>query len=562
MGENIFIDLSLVTVLAVGISYIMRLLKQPLIIGYIITGLIVSITWIVEASWEMTTLSQIGVTLLLFMVWLGMNPKIIKDVWKISLFTWIGQVVFTSIIWFAICRLLWFDGTTSAYISVAISFSSTIVIMKLLSDKGDLNTLYGKISMWFLIVQDIIAMLILMFISFWSSEWSIWSIIFQIAIKWIGLVVWAILIWIYILPKVTKQIAKSQEFLELFAIWRCLLLASVFHLAGFSIEIWALIAWITLSLSPYRFEISSKMKSLRDFFIVIFFVLFGTHMTLNNIGDYSISIAILSIFILIGNPVIVMIIMWALWYTKKTWFKAWLTVAQISEFSFILIILGANIWHLNKDILSLISIVWLITIAWSTYFILYSDKIYTFLEPYLSIFEKKGRKEKENKIEKNYDVVLFGYDIVSFEPINALEAIKKEFLIVDYNPETIKYLQERKINCMYGDAWNIELLDEIINENIQMIISASKDTQTNSIIIEKFKHINDSCIIIVTATTIQDAIKLYEKWATYVVIPHFVWWLHISNLIQNHEFNHNEFNEHKSIHLKRIKEIEWYKKNV
>jgi len=204
----------------------------------------------------------------------------------------------------------------------------------------------------------------------------------------------------------------------------------------------------------------------------------------------------------------------------------------------------------------------LITIAGSTYFILYSNKLYDFLSPYLWIFEKKWIKEAKERWEKSYEVILFWYDIVSFEPINALDNIKKEYLIIDYDPEIIKYLQERKINSMYGDASDVELLDEIVHDNVKMIISASKDREVNTILINKFKNINDNCIIIVTAHTIQDAIKLYEIWATYVIIPHFVWGLHISNLIEKHEFNLNDFSKHKDIHIKRIQEISSYKINM
>lgn len=552
MWEKIFIDISLVTVLAVVISYITRLLKQPLIIGYIITWLIVSLTWIIEPSAEMWTLSQIGIALLLFMVGLWMNPKVVKDVWKISLFTGVWQVIFTSLIWFIICWLLGFDPITSAYISVAIAFSSTIVIMKLLSDKGDLNTLYGKISLWFLIIQDVIAMLILMFISFGTWDGSLQEIVTKILVEWIWLITTTIIVWIYVLPKITKQIAKSQEFLELFAIGWCLILASIFHLVWFSIEVWALIAWVTLSMSPYRFEISSKMKPLRDFFIVIFFVLFGTHMTLDNIWLYTLPIIILSLFVLIWNPIIVMTIMWTLGYKKKTWFKAWLTVAQISEFSFILIILWANVWHLNQEILSLISIVWLITIAWSTYFILYADKIYNFISPYLSIFEKKKIKEKDEDKSSDYEIVLFGYNNSHFDPINAIKKLEKKYLIVDDNPEIIKELEEDYINCLYWDASDIELLDEIVNNNIKMVISSSYDIESNHIIIEKFKNISKNIIIIVTANTLDEAMDLYHKWATYVLVPHFIKWIHISELINNHELNIEKFIAHRENHIRKI----------
>lgn len=559
MGENIFIDISLVTILAVGVSYIMRLLKQPLIIGYIITWLIVSLTGIVHPSGEMATLSNIGVVILLFMVGLGLNPKIIKEVGKVSTITGVWQVIFTSAIWFWICWLLWFDAITSIFISIAITFSSTIVIMKLLSDKGDVDSLYGKISIGFLIIQDIIAMIILMVVTFSTAEWSIWNIIVQIITKGIWLVGAVVLVWVYIIPKIMKNIAKSQEFLELFALWRCLVLASVFHLAGFSIEIWALIAWITLSMSPFRFEISSKMKSLRDFFIVIFFVLFGTHMTLDSVGSYIIPIIILSLFILIWNPIIVMFLMGKLWYTKKNWFKAWLTVAQISEFSFILIILGANTGYLHGDILSLISIVWLITIAWSTYFILYSDKIYKRLEPYLWFFEKKGIKDFADKKYTGHEVILFGYDKISFETINTLDKLEKKYLIVDYNPDVTKYLQERDMECMYGDAWNIELLEEVIKPDTKMIISSSRELETNMLIIKETKNKNKDCIIITTGTTIEDAIKMYDAGATYVILPHFIWWLHISAIIEQSDFNIDLFHHHKRKHIKRIDEIKTYK---
>lgn len=560
MESNIFINLSIVVFIAVSISYIMNLLKQPLIIGYIITWVILSLSGIIGGGTEMKIFSEIGIAILLFMVWLNLNPNILKEVGKVSIFTGIWQVIFTTIIGIITCQILGFDIVTSLYIAIAISFSSTIVIMKLLSDKWDLSSLYGKISIGFLITQDIIAMLILMIISFSVTDGSIQKIVGEILIKWVWLVGGIILISTYILPKLMKKIAKSQELLELFAIWRCLLLASLFYLAGFSIEIWALIAWITLSTSPFKFEITSKTKSLRDFFIVIFFVLFGTHMTLDNIWIYIIPIIVLSIIILIGNPAIVMYIMWRLGYTKRVAFNAGLTVAQISEFSFIVVILWASIWHVSNEILSMISIIWLITISWSTYFILYSGKIYNFISPYLSIFERRNLRKVQNISTLNwYEVILFGYDPINFETINLLENKNKDFLIIEYNPETIKYLQERNINAIYADGWDIESLEEILSPRTKMIICSSRELQTNIVILKKAKSIEPKCIVINTANTIQEAIKLYEIWADYVIIPHLIGWLHISSLIQENEFDAEKFNNHKKNHIKKINEIKTYK---
>jgi len=269
---EIFLELSIIIGITVLIAGIMKLLKQPLIIGYIITGIIVGprILNIINSTETMSILSNIGIALLLFIVGLSLSPRIIKEVGKVSLITGVGQVIFTSSIGFLICRLLGFSMTTSLYVAVALTFSSTIIIMKLLSDKGDMGTLYGKISMGFLIVQDFIAIFILMMISSIPAGGNISSLILETIIKGMGLLIILVLMSLYILPRITKIIAKSQEFLLLFSMGWCLALASLFYYLNFSMEIGALLAGITLSLSPYRYEISSKMKPLRDFLLFYF----------------------------------------------------------------------------------------------------------------------------------------------------------------------------------------------------------------------------------------------------------------------------------------------------
>lgn len=378
---EIFVELSIIIGIAVLIAGIMRLLKQPLIIGYILTGIIVSPYFlnIVSSTETIVVFSQIGVALLLFIVGISLSPRVIKEVGKVSLVTGIGQIIFTSLIGFFISRLLGFSILVSLYIAIALTFSSTIIIMKLLSDKKDLDKLYGKISIGFLLVQDIFAIILLMIISSFSSRLKLSGISLQSFIIGAIFIGGFILISIYILPKLSTFFAKSQEFLFLFSIGWGMGLAALFHYIGFSMEIGALVAGITLSMSPYHYEISSKLRPLRDFFVILFFILLGSQMVFGNISQFIIPAVIFSLFILIGNPLIVMILMGMLGYKKKTGFQAGFTVAQISEFSLILIALGVTVGHLTNEILSLITIVGLITIAGSTYLILYSNKIYPHL---------------------------------------------------------------------------------------------------------------------------------------------------------------------------------------
>ena len=557
MAISIFIELSIVILIAVVVAGIMRLLRQPLVIGYILTGIIVSPYFlnIVTSTDAIATFAQIGIVLLLFMVGLNLNPRIIKDVGKVSLVTGVGQVIFTSVIGFLIGKLLGFSTIVSMYIAVALTFSSTIIIMKLLSDKGDLETLYGRIAMGFLIVQDLIVIVILMVISSIPAGIDFATLALETALKGIGLLILLFLISIYLFPRITQAIAKSQEFLLLFSIGWCFAIASLFYYLNFSIEAGALLAGITLSLSPYHYEIGSKMKPLRDFFIILFFILLGSQMVFTNISQYIIPILIFSAFILIGNPLIVIVLMGLLGYTKRNSFLAGLTVAQISEFSLILIAMGVKVGHLTNDILSLVTIIGLITIAGSTYLILYANKIYPYLSKYLGIFERKGKKVDEHRYQKDgiYDIILFGYDRIGYDILESFKKIKKKFLVIDYNPETITKLAKEGFDCKYGDADDSELLNELNFSKIKMVVSTVHNLDTNLLLINKIRESNKKAIITVVSHQIDEAIKLYDAGATYVLMPHFLGGHHVSTMIEEHGLNLNKFLKEKIAHIEHLR---------
>ncbi len=554
---EIFLELSIIIGITVLIAGIMRLLKQPLIIGYILTGIIVGprLLNIISSTETISIFSHIGIALLLFIVGLSLSPKVTKEVGKVSSITGVGQVIFTSLIGFFICRLLGFSPIASIYVAIALTFSSTIIIMKLLSDKDDIETLYGRIAIGFLIVQDIIAILILMIISSIPAGFDFTNLVFGTILKGFGLLVILFLVGIYILPKVTKIIAKSQEFLLLFSIGWCLALASLFYYLSFSMEIGALLAGITLSLSPYRYEISSKMTPLRDFFIVLFFILLGSQMGFADISLYIIPIIIFSAFILIGNPLIVMTLMGLLGYTKRNSFLAGLTVAQISEFSLILIALGVKVGHLSNEILSFVTAIGLITIAGSTYMIIYANKIYPYLSKYLGIFERKGKKVDEHRYHKDgiYDIILFGYNRIGYDLLESFKKIKKKFLIVDYNPETIMCLAKEGTDCRYGDASDSELLNELNLSKAKMVYSTIPDFETNLLLINKIRESNKKAIIIVVSHQIDEAIELYDKGASYVIMPHFLGGHHASTLIEKYGLNLSKFLKAKVAHIEHLR---------
>lgn len=550
-----FISLALIVSIVVALAYIMRLLGQPPIISYVLAGILASPYGLdlIGSHEDLELFSQMGVSFLLFMVGLSLSPAVAKEVGKVSLVTGAGQVIFTSLIGFGIAKLLGFDALPSLYIAVALTFSSTIIIMKLLSDKGDLETLYGRISVGFLIVQDLIAMLILIAVTSMAGGGTWQEILGITALKLLGLTALLAVAGLWIMPRLLKSVASSQELLLLFSIAWCLAMASFCQLMGLSMEIGALSAGITLSLSPYRFEVSSKLKPLRDFFIVLFFVLLGSQMTFENFQGQLAAIGIFSAFILLGNPLIVLILMGIMGYGRRTSFKAGLTVAQISEFSFILIALGIRVGHLTPDVLSLVTFVGLLTIAGSTYFILYADTLVRLLDKPLSFFERKHTKESPAASHgRQRDILLLGYERIGLNVLESLRKIDKSLAVVDYNPLTIQELTKRGVDCEYGDLLDADFLDELNFRSAKMIVSTLRSFDASTLIVRKVREVNKDAVVIVVSQQIDEALHLYELGASYVITPQFLSGYHTSLLIQEYGLDLEKFLAEKAKHLQHL----------
>lgn len=554
---EIFIELTFIITVAAVFAILARLLRQPLIVGYILAGIFSGPYFlnILQSEEFIELFSRIGITALLFIVGLHLSPKVIREVGKVSLITGVGQVVFTSVIGFFIALVLGIERIAAFYIAIALTFSSTIIILKLLSDKGDLNKLYGKISIGFLLIQDVIAIIILLLIPSFSntSDPDIIYTIGLLLLKGIGILLVLYFISGFIMPKASKFTAASGELLFLFSIAWGFGLASLFYILGFSVEIGALIAGVTLSMTPFAYEIGARLKPLRDFFIVLFFVLLGSQMVFDNVNILIFPAIILSLFVLIGNPVIVVILMNLLGYKRRTGFMAGLTVAQISEFSLILAALGFSIGHLSREILSLVTIVGLITIVGSTYFILYAEKIYPFVENILKLLElKKSGKKEAGVASEKHEIILFGYDRVGQDFVNVFHKLEKPFLVVDYNPNSIKKLQAANILNRYGDAQDIEFLQDLGLHQIKLAVSTIPDLKTNILLTRGIREENKHAIVIVISHNVVETEELYKEGATYVIMPHYLGARYASNMIARLGLDAHAFKEEREKHLEYL----------
>ncbi|MDO8444172.1 MAG: cation:proton antiporter [bacterium] len=548
---DIFVGISLTIVIAAVIASILQKLKQPLIIGHIITGLIVGPYLFANLQFKeiVDSLSQFGIALLLFIIGLNLSLKVIKEVGRVALTAGLGQIVITSIAGYWLARLLGFDTTTASYLGLALTFSSTIIIMKLLSDKKDLSKFYSKISIGLLLVQDLFVSVLLIGISAFNGGTTNWATILFTLLKGIFIFDLIALFTIYILPRLSASFAKSQEFLFLFSIAWGLGLATLFHSLGFSMEIGALVAGVTLSTSPYHFEISSKLRPLRDFFIILFFVLLGSRITLAGVSTFLRPALILSAFVIIIKPVIVALLTAFAGFKKKINFEVGVNFSQVSEFSLVLIIAGVSAKQISGDAVTLITLVSLITIAISSYLVLFNRKIYPFFQHL--IFERKNSKQGKATAE-NYDVILLGCNRVGYDFFETFKELGNEFLVVDYDPEVIRRLTELGINCRYGDADDNEFLDELNLDKAKMVISSIPDFETNQFIVSKIRETSKETIIMMISHEVDEAIDLYEAGATYVITPHFLGGKYASMLISKYGFDAKKFIIEKEKHIKEL----------
>jgi Kef-type K+ transport system membrane component KefB len=548
-----FLELSLILALATGVAMVMQKLRLPLLLGHILTGILAgpAAMQIIQGKETIEVFSQLGITALLFVVGLSLNPTIIREVGRVAVITGIGQIIFTTVLGCLLALLLGYPPTTALFIAVALTFSSTIIIMKLLSDRGDEGRLYGKISIGFLLVQDLVATIILILISTFSKGGDFSAALLVTSGKMIAIISVLSLFARFVLPKLSRQFAKSQEFLFLFSAGWGIGLAALFHVLGLSIEIGALAAGVALASSPYRFEITAKMRLLRDFFIIMFFVLLGAQLSWSSILGQLPQALAFSIFILIGNPLIVMAIMGWMNYSKKTSFYAGLTVAQISEFSLILILLVVQKGLIPESVIPLITIVGIVTIAASTVMILKADTLYAWLAPHLGMFERiRPRKERETK--ERFDALVFGCHRVGTEFLSILKKNKLRFLVIDFDPSMIERLKQQGIPCRYGDAHDNEFLEELNLASAKIVISTIPETDVNMLLIQKTKKANPQAIAIVSAHTPEQAQELYSAKADYVIMPHFLGGNYTAMLLDRYGLKKTPFLQERKRHIQHL----------
>lgn len=464
-------------------------LRQPVLIAYIVTGIAVGPAGfgLVAAHDQIDLLAQIGVAVLLFLVGLKLDLQHVRHIGPVALATGLGQLAFTIVIGFGLILLMGKDWLTALYVAVALTFSSTIIIIKLLSDKRELDSLHGRIAVGFLIVQDIAVVLAMMVVSALRGPEAEASqgvlVLASIGGRILAAAALLFLLMRYLLPPLMRLMARSQELLLIFAVAWGTALAALGEWAEFSKEAGAFLAGFSLASTHYRDAISARLTGLRDFLLLFFFIDLGAKLDFSALsGEFWPAVG-LSIFVLIGNPLIVMAIMGYMGYRKRTGFLAGLTVAQISEFSIIFVAMGIALGHVGPEALGLTTLVGLVTIALSTYMILYSYPLYARLAPWLGVFERQ-HPHRELAVEQRAepaapDVVIFGMGRFGQRLAKHLKAAGLSVLGVEFDPEVVRHLRHLGMKVRFGDGEDADFIAELPLDGVAWVISTLPDLDAN-----------------------------------------------------------------------------------
>ncbi len=535
------------------IAFLFSLIKQPLIPAYILSGVLLGpVLGLVTDYKNISLLSEIGIAFLLFSVGLEVSFKKLKL--TLGTAALIG-VVKTSIsfgLGYFIGLWLGFSSIQSVYFGLLLSFSSTMVLVKAFSDKKELETLHARIVVTILLIEDLFAVLSLALL----SNLSALTQGFNLApfLKNLSLISSMIIAALILSPLMFKHAARNHELLFVMGVSMALAFAAVFKVMGLSIAIGAFIAGLILGNLPYNLEILGRVKPLKDFFSVLFFASIGLSFSLQSLRSVLTPLIVVIVFSIAARPLILLTLMAISGFDKKVSFLTSSSMIQVSEFSIILAFQGLVLKHLNQEFISLIVLSAIITMSLTAYVLKFNKKIYKACLPVLKFLDKFNKKTKhfETPIYKHYPVVLIGYDRTGYSIFRTLKRMGKEVLVIDYNPDVIQRLLRQGVACIYGDGADPEILDRINIEAVETVISTMPDLEDSLFLIRHVRSKNKKAVLIVTASTIDDALQLYEAGADYVILPHFLGGEHASLILEETSSNIDSLIQRKLEHIREL----------
>jgi Kef-type K+ transport system membrane component KefB len=536
--------------LCIGVAAILAVLaskfKQPSILAYLAAGVLIGpeigLRWITDQQ-AIEVIAEVGLLLLLFIIGLEIDlkklraygrPVVVIGLSQFLLCTGLG-LVFFSILGFGLGQdEALGGGFAPIYMAATAALSSTLVVVKLLYDKFELDTLPGRITLGVLVFQDIWAILLLALQPNLLNP-QLGPLLASL-LKGLLLVVISLIFSRYILPPVFRSIAKLPELMLVTSLAWCFLVSSVAHMGGLSREMGALIAGIALSTFPYSLDVIAKVTSIRDFFVTLFFVALGMKIPMPSLT--LVVLATVSALFVVGSRVVsIFPILYWMGYGHRASLLPAINLSQISEFSLIIGSLGVTVGHIDPQLVSLLIVMFAITSTASTYMIHYSHPLSQLMSRALTSLhvhdiDTPREHDRGHPSAHGKRIVFLGFFREASSVLHEFELqsnadgphpLLNEMLIIDFNPEVHAELRRRDLQCIYGDVAHMETLHHAEIHRAELVISTISDAilkgTTNARLLEQVQRLSPQAKIVVTAESVRRALDLYQQGADYVFMP-------------------------------------------
>lgn len=543
--------------------------KLPLLIAYLLGGLMIASTAVFDprASEVLHFLPEIGIAFVLFLIGMELDLREIKSLGKPILLAGTLQITITTILGATLAKVLGFGPVESWYLGVGLAFSSTILVVKLLMDKKDEGALYGKLAVGILILEDVLAVLLLVVLSVSSS---ILGLGFQQTFPILALAFKAILLFglvfilsKFVLPSVFRAVSKQKELLFITALAWCFIYISFAIFLGFSVVIGAFLAGIALANSPFHYQIQGRIKPLREFFVALFFVYLGTQVDFSEIGKIYPLTILFTGYTLFLKPTIFLLILGIFGFRKHTIFQTALSLTHISEFSLILLLVGFKLGFVSQPALTTIALSTVLSMIVASVMITHSPKLYKRLSRILGFFERKNYKHalESWRHYQNMEgfVIVIGARKVGGEIVKLLKREKISQIVLDFNPYQVDILMKEQIPVLYGDMGDPEVLDKLNLHSARMVISTSASEEDNKLLLEELRSRHINIPVIVRAETVDEAIGLYKAGADFVIIPEILAGDFLVEKLRDHLPSGSFFKNRAEIELEKLshKTLSW-----
>ncbi|MCU0752950.1 MAG: cation:proton antiporter [Akkermansiaceae bacterium] len=519
-------NLGIIVIAAAVMVMAGRVVRMPAIVVYLLAGILIGplLGW-VEMSPALDLISEKGIALLLFLVGLELSFDKIRDVGKVAIAAGIGQVVFTAAGGYVLCWLLGFPVMDALFLATALTFSSTVVVVKLLDEKGELDSLYGRIAVGIFLVQDLVVIVILTFLAGLEGGVDAFKVTAGLLKAFGGmaaLLAVSLLASRYILPRPFAWAARSPEVLLVWALSWCFLLVLAAHAFGLSLEVGAFLAGLGLAQLPCNDDLRRRVHPLMNMFIAVFFVSLGVRMEAGGAAANWWPTLVLSLFVLIGNPFIFMIIIRRMGYDKSTSFLTSVTVAQISEFSFIFAGMGLSRGLIGAEILSITALVGVVTIAVSAYMILYNRPLLEWCDK-SGILDWRvfapGRRAKTpgrsaHGLSLSGHVIVVGMNTLGRRIARGLHERGETVLAVDTDPAKLRDLP---VHTLTGSVEYLSVLKDAGIDRARLLVSALRIEETNDLLAYRCQSAGIPSAVHVVDLSVVD--NLLDLGTDYMMIP-------------------------------------------